>query len=219
MKVCTDACLFGAWVAHKISSKKISPKNILDIGCGTGLLSLMLAQKSAADIDAIEIDDDAFLQASENIALSSWKDRMKAHHQSIIDFHSPEKYDLVISNPPFYENDLLSADEGRNKAMHNAALNFESLSASIKNNLSESGIAAILLPYHRVATFEKALNSEGLFIHEKMNVAHSPKHPFFRSMLMIGFEKVNMQENNLVIRNKQNEYSEDFNFLLKDYYL
>lgn len=219
MKVCTDACLFGAWVADQISSKKISPKNILDIGCGTGLLSLMLAQKSAANIDAVEIDDDAFLQASENISLSSWKDRMKVYHQSIIDFHSPEKYDLIISNPPFYENDLLSADEGRNRAMHDAALNFENLSRAIKNNLSESGAAAVLLPFHRVSAFEKALSNEGLFIHEKMNVAHSPKHPFFRSMLMIGFDKILLQENKLTIRNEQNEYAEGFNFLLRDYYL
>ena len=219
MKVCTDACLFGAWVGDKISSGKITPKNILDIGCGTGLLSLMLAPKSIANIDAVEIDDAAFLQASENIALSSWRDRVKAYHQSIIDFHSMEKYDLIISNPPFYENDLLSADEGRNKAMHDAALNFENLSRAIKNNLSESGIAAVLLPYHRVPAFEKALNNEDLFISEKINVAHSPKHPFFRSMLMIGFEKVNMQENNMVIRDEQNQYSKDFNFLLTDYYL
>lgn len=219
MKVCTDACLFGAWIADKIALEKIAPKKILDIGCGTGLLSLMLAQKSPANIDAVEIDDAAFLQASENIALSSWKDRMKVYHQSIIDFHLPEKYDFIISNPPFYENDLLSPDEGRNKAMHNAALNFESLSKSVKNNLSESGTVAVLLPYHRVPAFEKALNNEGLFIQEKTNVAHSPKHPFFRSMLMIGFEKVNVQEDKLMIRNGQNEYSEDFKYLLKDYYL
>ncbi len=219
MKVCTDACLFGAWVADKISSGKISSNRILDIGSGTGLLSLMLAQKSTATIDAVEIDPDAFQQASENIAGSVWKDKIKIHHQSILDFTSPEKYDLIISNPPFYENDLRSEDEGRNKAMHDTALNFENLAKAIKGHLSETGTAMVLLPHHRAPAFEKALNSEGLYIQEKMNVAHSPKHSFFRSMLRIGFEKINVQENILVIRNEQNEYSEDFNFLLKDYYL
>jgi tRNA1Val (adenine37-N6)-methyltransferase len=219
MKVCTDACLFGSWVADKISLGQISPKHILDIGSGTGLLSLMLAQKSTAAIDAVEIDPGAFQQASENITGSVWRDRIKIHHQSIIDFTSPEKYDLIISNPPFYENDLKSEDEGRNKAMHDTALSFENLAKAIKNHLSESGNAAVLLPFHRVPIFEKALNAEGLYVQEKMNVAHSPKHPFFRSLLMIGFHKTDLQEAELMIRNGQHEYDENFKFLLKDYYL
>jgi tRNA1Val (adenine37-N6)-methyltransferase len=219
MKVCTDACLFGAWAADKISSGQISPNRILDIGSGTGLLSLMLAQKLTATIDAVEIDPDAFQQASENIAGSAWKDKIKIYHQSIIDFTSSEKYDLIISNPPFYENDLRSEDEGRNKAMHDTALSFEHLAKAIKDHLSEPGNATVLLPYHRVPAFEKALNTEGLYIQEKMNVAHSPKHPFFRSMLMIGFHKTDLQEDELMIRNGQHEYDENFKFLLKDYYL
>jgi tRNA1Val (adenine37-N6)-methyltransferase len=179
----------------------------------------MLAQKSIATIDAVEIDPDAFQQAFENITGSAWKDQIKIHHQSIIDFTSPEKYDLIISNPPFYENDLKSEDEGRNKAMHDTTLSFENLAKSIKDHLSESGNAAVLLPYHRVPAFENVLNAAGLHIQEKMNVAHSPKHPFFRSMLMIGFQKTDLQEDELMIRNSQHEYDENLKFLLKDYYL
>ena len=219
MKVCTDACLFGAWVADKISSAQISPNRILDIGTGTGLLSLMLAQKSAATIDAVEIDPDAFQQACENIARSPWQNRLHIYHQSVIDFTSPIKYDLIISNPPFYENDLRSEDEGRNKAMHDTALSFQQLAKAIKDQLSEKGNAAVLLPCHRVPACEKALNTEGLYVKEKMNVAHSPKHPFFRSMLIIGFHKTDLQETELMIRNGQHKYDEKFKFLLKDYYL
>ena len=219
MKVCTDACLFGAWVANKIELKEINADNILDIGCGTGLLSLMLAQKTQAQIDAVEIDKNAFKQAKENINLTEWKEQINIHHGSIIDFKSPKKYGLIICNPPFYENQLKSVDAARNKAMHATTLSYQDLIIALKNNLSQGGSAAVLLPYYAIKKFEETLLNHQLFIYEKCNVSHSPKHPFFRKIVIFSRVKKESSEYSISIKNNNNFYSEEFIELLKDYYL
>ena len=116
MKVCTDACLFAAWVAAYLQKNKINPGSILDIGTGTGLLSLMLAQKTLALIDAVEINIDAALQAKENFNASPWKQRLNVFETGILQYNTQMKYDLIISNPPFFNNDLLSPDKNKNTA-------------------------------------------------------------------------------------------------------
>ena len=219
MKVCTDACLFGAWIAKKIEENKIKADNILDIGCGTGLLSLMIAQKSTAQIDAVEIDKDAFEQAVENINLSERKKRINIYHDSVTNFKSSKKYELVISNPPFYESHLKSNNDKRNKAMHATTLSFIELVNAIKNNLTDNGLCAVLLPCYSVKEFEKILLPQQLFIIEKTKVAHSPIHSFFRSILLISVVEKEMLEYVLSIRNIDKEYSKEFTELLKDYYL
>ena len=219
MKVCTDACLFGAWVAKKIEENKIKTDNILDIGYGTGLLTLMVAQKSTAQIDAVEIDENAFVQAEENIGLSTWKHRIRIYNNCITNYKSSNKYELIICNPPFYENQLKSNNDGRNKAMHATTLSYLELADSLKKNLAENGFAAVLLPYSIVKNFEEVLFTQQLFIVEKMNVAHSPLHPFFRSMLLISTIKEDLSKYSLSIKKSEKEYSTEFIELLKDYYL
>src|SRR6476620_3970566 len=120
MKVCTDACLFGAWVASEIRNEDL--ERVLDIGAGTGLLSLMIAQNSDAVIDAVEIDDHAYSQVVDNFSSSPWNDRLRVHHCSVQQFEPGCKYDLVISNPPFYEHSLRSPDSKKNMAMHSTHL-------------------------------------------------------------------------------------------------
>ena len=121
MKVTTDGCLFGAWVAERVRSRESIGRHrladgdagagsILDVGTGTGLLSLIIAQQCSADITAVEIDKDAFQQASENIASSPWTDRIKIFHADARAFEFPGQYDVIISNPPFYENELKGDD-------------------------------------------------------------------------------------------------------------
>jgi tRNA1Val (adenine37-N6)-methyltransferase len=134
MKVTTDACLFGAWVAKEINNEKILINNYLDIGTGTGLLSLMIAQKnSSVKIDSIEIDKEAAEQALENVNASSWKERINVIHADAKDFAFTKKYDLIVSNPPFYENELKSPDEKKNMA-HHGGLSLDKLIQAIFEN-------------------------------------------------------------------------------------
>lgn len=219
MKVCTDACLFGAWVARKLEENKIKAFNILDIGCGTGLLSLMVAQKCQAQIDAVEIEKDAFEQTKENINLSKWTSRINIHYNSVTNFRSSKKYELIICNPPFYENQLKSKNHQRNQSMHATTLSFLELAIAVKYNLAINGFAAILIPYTSVKKFEEIFLAQQLFIVEKTNFAHSPAHTFFRCMMLISNFKNELFENSFSIKNIDKKYSQDFNELLKDYYL
>ena len=219
MKVCTDACLLGAWVADKLENKKIIAENILDIGCGTGLLSLMLAQKTEAIIDAVEINESAYLQAKENVELCIWKEQINLFHENIIDYKVQKKYDLIICNPPFFENQLKSDDVHRNVAMHATQLSFNTLATCVKYNLEVNGVAAFLLPYNIVNEFSAIFKNEDLHITEQLNISHSPSHPFFRSILLFSFSGNNKTQYSIVIKNKVNENSLEFKTLLADYYL
>ena len=219
MKVCTDACLFGAWVAKKLQENKIKADDILDIGCGTGLLSLMIAQKSTGQIDAVEIDEGAFEQAKENTHLSKWRKRINIYHSSIKDYQSSKKYDVIITNPPFYENQLKSQNEGRNKAMHATTLSYIELSVAIKKHLNETGYAAVLLPYSLVEKLEEALLTQQLFIIEKLNVSHTNNDKYIRIILLISSIENKLRENYFSIKSTDQEYSTEFKDLLKDYYL
>lgn len=220
MKVCTDACLFGAWVADKIQSEKIRAKNILDIGTGTGLLSLMLAQKiTEAALDAVEIDEAAYTQAKANFEASSWKERLQAHHTSIQNFRKNALYDVIISNPPFYENDLKSNDNKRNTALHSSDLSFEELLRCVKKNLNSTGRCFVLLPFHRTDHFEKVALSDAFFLTEKVFVKQSSIHSWFRTFLYFSKHQTATKQSELVIQAADGKYSEGFISLLKDYYL
>lgn len=218
MKVCTDSCLFGAWVADKIKTKKIMPKRILDIGSGTGLLSLMIAQKSDSETDAIEIDENSFLLTEENFAVSQWHQRLHAFHDDIKNWSSSHKYDLIISNPPFYENDLRSVNKNKNIAKHHDALTLKELLRSIKNNLSSDGNFAVLLPFHRTEYFKNIAVEDNLHLKEELFVKQTPTHSYFRGILFFGTKKQPVLSKELTIKN-EGSYTPEFNFLLKDYYL
>lgn len=218
MKVCTDACLFGAFIASKFQVTN-SKFHVLDIGTGTGLLSLMLAQKNSnVSIDAVEIDRSAAEQAKENFRSSPWKDRLHIHHQPIQEFGF-NQYDLIISNPPFYESDLKSDNSKRNLALHSAALGLDDLLDVIQKHISANGKFAVLLPYHRSANFINHALLKDFHLIEEVSVKQTPKHPYFRSMLLFGRNKVQTNHYDLCIKEKNDDYSDEFKELLADYYL
>ncbi|HXR83508.1 MAG TPA: methyltransferase [Hanamia sp.] len=218
MKVCTDSCLFGAWIADKIERKDIQPKRILDIGSGTGLLSLIIAQKSNADIDAVEIEENSYGQTKANFAESPWQQRIQAFHTDIKNWHSSQKYDLIISNPPFFENDLKSGNKNKNIAKHHDTLTLAELLQSIKNNLSKEGNFAVLLPFHRTGYFKNLAAENGFHLPEELLVKQTPRHSCFRSILFFGTQEETIISNELIIKENGN-YTTEFNHLLKDYYL
>jgi tRNA1Val (adenine37-N6)-methyltransferase len=219
MKVCTDSCLFGAWVADKIEKKIINPKTILDIGAGTGLLSLMLAQKSKAIVNAVEIDKNSFEQTQENFVSSPWHQRLQAFYQDIKEWHANVKYDFIISNPPFYENDLKSNALNKNVAKHHEKLTLKELIQCIKNNIAYNGNFAILLPYHRTEYFKTIAIENDFYLQEKLIVKQTPGHSFFRGILLFGIKKTSEIQSELIIKNKEGNYTNEFQRLLKDYYL
>lgn len=218
MKVCTDACLFGAFVASRFQSAP-SRLHVLDIGAGTGLLSLMLAQKiPGAQIDAVEIDKQAAEQAKENFKTSPWKDRLHTHHRPIQEFGF-NKYDLIISNPPFFDNDLKSENPKRNLALHSTALGLDDLLDIIQKHLGAGGRFAVLLPYHRSANFINHALLKDFHLQEEISVKQTSKHPYFRSMLLFGRNKVAVKHSDMCIKEKNDDYSDEFKELLSDYYL
>jgi tRNA1Val (adenine37-N6)-methyltransferase len=145
MKVGTDGVLLGAWAP--IDNH---PNTILDIGAGTGLIALMLAQRSnAQQIDALEIDEDAYEQATDNFENSPWNDRLFCFHAGLDEFvEDPEdEYDLIVSNPPFYTEDYKSEDASRDLARFEEAMPFEELVEAADLLLSEKGVFAVIIPY------------------------------------------------------------------------
>ena len=221
MKVCTDACIFGAWIARLISNNipQMAGSNCLDVGSGTGLLSLMFAQKNPnATIDAVEIEKNAYEQAKENFSNSKWNNRLKIFHIDVKDFVSQKKYDLIISNPPFYENELQSDEKNKNIAKHDEGLTLTDLIISVKKNLSATGYFAILLPYHRIKYFEELAEESIFFLHQKLLIRQTLTHNFFRGILLFGNCKTDVKINELTIKNGES-YTQEFTELLKDYYL
>lgn len=220
MKVCTDACLFGAIAASAAANMPVN--KVLDIGTGTGLLPLMYAQKNSnAIIDAVEIDEAAVQQSAENFAASPWNDRLMVHHSPIQHFTSSanQRFDLVISNPPFFENDLRSDDAKRNLALHSSELNLEELLNCIDALLNSDGAFGVLLPYHRGVYFKSLAVCKSFSLWIDISVQQTPKHNYFRSILFFSRKPVETEAESITIKEADNNYSAKFAALLRDYYL
>ncbi len=216
MKVTTDACLLGAWFAEK----NLGANEILDIGSGTGLLLLMMAQKHQSNFSGIEIDPSCFKQLSENVNNSKWKHRIHVIEGDVRNLSADKKFDFIISNPPFYENSLSSPLATSNLARHSSHLNLEELLACIHRNLSAKGSFGVLLPHYRTSEFETLARENGFHLVEKSLVKQSVNHNYFRSILYYSRNQIGeCSQNELVIQNESGAYTNEFIQLLKDYYL
>ena len=217
MKVGTDGVLLGAWTDVK------GANNILDAGCGTGLLALMLAQKSNAAIDAIDIDESAFTQAKINISESKWCERVYLYQCSLQEYAklAASKYDLVISNPPFFQNAFKPQNESRATARHNGFLSYDDLIQSSFALLNNSGKLSIILPFEDANTVKIIGINTGFYIIRTCCIIPKPNKKAKR--LMIEFSKAETneyKEEELVIENEQrHQYTSSYIALTKEYYL
>ncbi len=217
MKVTTDACLFGAWVARE-TRNFTEADTMLDIGSGTGLLSLMVAQQAPSFIDGIELQEPCYRQSLQNVAASPWGGRIRIHHDDVSRFAFDKKYAVIFSNPPFYENDLKSDDSGKNLAHHDTGLTLDQLAGIISHQLLEEGRFFMLLPARRESALKKVISNAGLFLHRIVRVHPTAQHEAGRIMVEGGLTSTHIWEETLFIRDGDN-YSGAFTTLLGDYYL
>jgi len=217
MKIGTDSVLLGAWtsVAHH-------PFSVLDIGSGTGILSLMLAQRSNAEtIESLEIDADAYEQCSENFENSPWPDRLFCYHASLLEFveEIEETYDLIICNPPFYSEDYKTNNDARDLARFNDAMPFEHLIFAAINLLSEDGIFSVVIPYKEETNFVDLASKGGLFPKRILRVKGNPDTEIKRSLLEFSFKEPKIDTSELIIETARHHYTQDYIKLTKDFYL
>ena len=217
MKVGTDAVLLGAW-----TSVEHQPKHILDIGSGTGIISLMLAQRSQAEtIDAIEIDGDAYEQCVENFENSPWNDRLFCYHASLLEFTQQieNTYDLIISNPPFYTTDYKTDNLQRDLARFSDALPFEHLVVCVSKLLSKHGTFAVIIPFKEEEKFIDFAIKVHLFPKNILHVRGNPHSEIKRSLIALSFEKSDIRFETLIIETSRHQYTEAYIDLTKDFYL
>jgi tRNA1Val (adenine37-N6)-methyltransferase len=218
MKVGTDGVLLGAWCP--IDNK---PFSVLDIGTGTGLIALMLAQRcNAQQIDAIEIDELAYEQAVDNFENSPWSDRLFCFHAGLDEFveEPEEEYDIIVSNPPFYSEDFKSQNEQRDVARFQDALPFEELIEAADILLSENGIFAVIIPFKEEDKFIKLCSDVELYPVKITRVKGTHNTPIVRTLLAFKrYELSTLTIDELVIEINRHEYTDDYIALTKDFYL
>jgi len=217
MKVCTDSCVFGAYIAVT------GAQRVLDIGAGTGLLSLMVAQRSTASVDAVEINPEAQAQARENFAGSPWADRLLLHPLPLQQFaaqqHQP--YDVILSNPPFFLASLKSDTAARNTAKHTGDLRFDDILQFAQQHLAAAGKLYLLLPPPEATYFQKAAEAYGLHLTETVEVYTAVHGKCIRHIQTFAFAPVDAPPTSQFYIREADKvtYTPEFVALLQPYYL
>lgn len=217
MKVGTDGVLLGAW-----TPLINNPYNILDIGTGTGVIALMLAQRSQAEqIDAIEIDDDAYEQATENFENSSWNDRLYCYHAGLDEFveEVEEEFDLIVSNPPFYTEDYKSGDNQRDNARFEDSLPFEELVEAADYFLSDQGIFSLIVPFKEEEKITTLCKERALYPLKITRVKGTPTSEIKRSLLAFTRIQQTPLIDELIIEIARHQYTSEYIELTKEFYL
>lgn len=227
MKVGTDGVLLGAW-----TPLDLKPESILDIGTGTGLIALQLAQRSAAfQIDALEIDENAYEQAVDNFENSPWGDRLFCYHAALEEFVQEAQaeqeefgesqcYDLIVSNPPFYSEDVKSQETARDLARFQDALPFDELILAADLLLSDEGLFAVIIPYKEEDRFIALCAQNQLFPHKITRVKGHSNSAIVRSLLAFGRTSlVKIPTDELIIETARHQYTSEYTALTRDFYL
>lgn len=225
MKIGTDGVLLGAW-----ASLEHQPDSILDIGTGTGLIALMLAQRSPALlIDALEIDENAYEQAVDNFEQSQWGDRLFCYHAAFDEFveemQDEDKYELIISNPPFYEPPLTppmrenSISSARQNARFYDALPFSELIEGVSKLLHSQGEFNTIIPHKEETNFIALASEFGFFPKKITRVRGNETSAIKRSLLSFSFKNEQLEENELIIEISRHNYTDAYKKLVKDFYL
>lgn len=214
MKINTDGVLLAAMVTSK------APKQILDIGTGTGVIALMLAQRfPQAQIEAVEIDEQASATAAKNFQLSVFADRLKANPIAIEQYHPSAQFDLIVSNPPFFVNDLKNAEEKKGIARHTNEVFFDELIAKVAAILSEDGQFWFVLPIKQAELLVKKGREHGLFEQQMIHLHSDQTKPEFRRIVSLGSAKTELKTKRFYIYEAEKIYTKAYQELLKDFFL
>lgn len=217
MKIGTDGVLLGAW-----TSLQNKPESILDIGAGTGLIALMLAQRSGAEtIDTLEIDEDAYEQCVDNFEASSWGDRLFCYHAGLDEFLDDikDQYDLIVANPPFYSEEVASGNSARDIARQNQSLPFEELIEGVSKLLTLSGVFSTIIPFKEEVKFIELAEQTGLYPQQITRVKGHPYSEIKRSLLQFSFNKKKVLIDELIIEIERHQYTPEYIALTKEFYL
>jgi tRNA1Val (adenine37-N6)-methyltransferase len=215
MKVGTDAVLLGAWVNVK------GVKRVLDVGTGCGIIALMLAQRTEenVNIEGIEIEEQGAKQADENLLETRWCNRVLFHNYSLQTFRSPFKYDLIVSNPPYFNNSQLPPKAHRAKARHTDSLSYPELLHHSIRFLKTKGRLAVILPFEEGKLFVSLAKEVGLYLNRQLAFYSRKEKPQERWLMEFSFEPAPTKKEKLTLHSEGETWSEDYKRLTKDFYL
>ena len=215
MKVGTDGVLLGAW------TDTTGTQQILDIGTGTGLIALMMAQRSQAQIDAVDIDENACIQARENVLGSPWSKQIEVYHCSVQDYATtcPKRYDLLVSNPPFFENADKPQELARTVARHSDFLQQVDILQVAQQLLHGNGRLAVIYPPEQAKIFQQKANALGFSSNRKLCIKPKSESQTKRILIELGKSKSEYQETTIVLEAARHVYTPEFVALIKDFYL
>lgn len=213
MKVGTDGVLLGAWAPVE------SAQRILDIGTGTGLVALMLAQRSQATLVALEIEELAAAQAAENVARSPWQGRIEVLREDFKQYRSDSKFDRIVSNPPYFARSLKCPDTQRSSARHHEGLSYEDLLQGVVPLLTENGTFTLVIPADASEEIKRIARRCALYPAQQLSVITKPHAAPKRTLITFGFRQQACQVETLLTEIARHQYSDEYIALTKEYYL
>lgn len=215
MKVGTDGVLLGSYVSLPSAGR------VLDVGTGTGLVAMMIAQRGTSNlkIDAIEIDKDASEQAAENIGKTAWSNRIRVINSDFTEFCPQQKYDLIVSNPPYFENSLRCTATNRNNARHTDTLSYETLISHSATMLNYGGAISIILPYDKLSSVTEIAQQNSLHLADILIVYPKPNSDPKRCIVTLSNRECRCTQHSIAIENSRHSYTDEYTALTKEFYL